>query len=128
MKLLYPRAATASALLVAGVSMLSVGASAQMMPTTSAPPVTHTTDFGPACSAVPKAGAGSFSGMTKAPVATAASHNPVLSTLVAAVEKAGLADTLNTAKGLTVFAGVRARQRTRARPVASRAGTIRPPT
>jgi uncharacterized surface protein with fasciclin (FAS1) repeats len=62
------------------------------------------TDFGPGCSAVPKSGAGSFSGMTSAPVATAASHNPVLSTLVTAVEKAGLADTLNNAKGLTVFA------------------------
>jgi uncharacterized surface protein with fasciclin (FAS1) repeats len=50
------------------------------------------------------AGAGSFAGMTKAPVATAASHNPALSTLVTAVEKAGLVDTLNNAKALTVFA------------------------
>jgi uncharacterized surface protein with fasciclin (FAS1) repeats len=61
-------------------------------------------DFGAACSAVPKSGAGSFSGMTTAPVATAASANPVLSTLVTAVKKAGLADTLNNAKALTVFA------------------------
>jgi uncharacterized surface protein with fasciclin (FAS1) repeats len=61
-------------------------------------------DFGPACSAVPKSGAGSFGGMTTAPVATAASANPVLSTLVAAVKKAGLVDTLNNAKALTVFA------------------------
>lgn len=63
-----------------------------------------TADFGPACAAVPKSGAGSFSGMTMAPVATAASNNPVLSTLVAAVKKAGLVDTLNNAKALTVFA------------------------
>ncbi len=62
------------------------------------------TDFGPACSAVPKSGAGSFSGMATAPVATAASANPVLSTLVTAVKKAGLVDTLNSAKGITVFA------------------------
>jgi len=62
------------------------------------------TDFGAACAAVPKSGAGSFSGMTSAPVATAASNNPVLSTLVTAVKKAGLVDTLNNAKGLTVFA------------------------
>ncbi len=61
-------------------------------------------DFGPGCGAVPKSGAGSFSGMTTAPVATAASANPVLSTLVTAVKKAGLADTLNNAKALTVFA------------------------
>ncbi|MFE2627513.1 fasciclin domain-containing protein, partial [Streptomyces sp. NPDC059374] len=60
--------------------------------------------FGPACSAVPKNGAGSFDGMAKDPVATAASHNPALSTLVTAVKKAGLVDTLNNAHGITVFA------------------------
>ncbi|WP_250291881.1 fasciclin domain-containing protein [Frankia sp. CiP1_Cm_nod1] len=60
--------------------------------------------FGAACSAVPTSGAGSFSGMASDPVATAASHNPVLSTLVTAVEKAGLVDTLNNAQGITVFA------------------------
>ena len=63
-----------------------------------------TTDFGPACSSVPKTGAGSFTGMSTAPVATAASANPVLSTLVAAVKAAGLVDTLNSAKNITVFA------------------------
>nr|WP_031179546.1 hypothetical protein [Streptomyces seoulensis] len=46
--------------------------------------------FGPACSSVPKNGAGSFDGMSKDPVATAASNNPALSTLVAAVKKAGV--------------------------------------
>ncbi|MFE6632583.1 MULTISPECIES: fasciclin domain-containing protein [Streptomyces] len=60
--------------------------------------------FGPACSSVPKEGAGSFDGMAKAPVATAASNNPALSTLVTAVKKAGLVDTLNNAENLTVFA------------------------
>jgi uncharacterized surface protein with fasciclin (FAS1) repeats len=42
--------------------------------------------------------------MATAPVATAASANPVLSTLVTAVKKAGLVDTLNSAKDITVFA------------------------
>ena len=60
--------------------------------------------FGPACSAIPKSGAGSFQGMSTAPVATAASANPVLKTLVTAVTKAGLVDTLNSAPELTVFA------------------------
>ncbi|WP_069769396.1 fasciclin domain-containing protein [Streptomyces sp. LUP30] len=60
--------------------------------------------FGTACSAVPKTGAGSFDGMAQAPVATAASNNPALSTLVAAVKKAGLVDTLNNAQNITVFA------------------------
>ncbi|MEU9095351.1 fasciclin domain-containing protein [Streptomyces sp. NPDC048428] len=60
--------------------------------------------FGPACSTVPKDGAGSFDGMAKDPVATAASNNPALSTLVTAVKKAGLVDTLNSAQNITVFA------------------------
>ncbi|MFJ9544453.1 fasciclin domain-containing protein [Streptomyces sp. NPDC101225] len=60
--------------------------------------------FGSACSAVPTSGAGSFDGMAKDPVATAASNNPALSTLVTAVKKAGLVDTLNNAQNITVFA------------------------
>ncbi|MGW1776333.1 fasciclin domain-containing protein, partial [Streptomyces sp. NPDC002104] len=55
--------------------------------------------FGPACAGVPTDGAGSFDGMAKDPVATAASNNPALSTLVTAVKQAGLVDTLNNAKG-----------------------------
>ncbi len=60
--------------------------------------------FGAGCSAVPTSGAGSFDGMATAPVASAASANPLLSTLVTAVTKAGLVDTLNGQKSLTVFA------------------------
>lgn len=61
--------------------------------------------FGPGCSAIPTSGAGSFDGMVKDPVATAASNNPLLSTLVTAVTSIdGLADTLNGAAALTVFA------------------------
>jgi uncharacterized surface protein with fasciclin (FAS1) repeats len=65
---------------------------------------TTASDFGPGCASVPSSGAGSFTGMSTAPVATAASANPVLSTLVTAVKKAGLVDTLNSASGITVFA------------------------
>ncbi|AXE24736.1 fasciclin domain-containing protein [Streptomyces globosus] len=60
--------------------------------------------FGPGCASVPEEGAGSFEGMAQDPVATAASNNPALSTLVAAVKQAGLVDTLNNAKDITVFA------------------------
>ena len=43
--------------------------------------------------------------MATAPVATAASNNPLLSTLVTAVEpRPASVDTLNTAKDITVFA------------------------
>jgi uncharacterized surface protein with fasciclin (FAS1) repeats len=62
------------------------------------------TPFGAACAAVPETGKGSFDGMSQDPVATAASNNPLLSTLVTAVGKAGLVDTLNNAEGITVFA------------------------
>lgn len=47
---------------------------------------------------------GTLSGMTDDPVATAASNNPVLTTLTTAVGEAGLVDTLNSAEALTVFA------------------------
>ena len=60
--------------------------------------------FGPGCSAIPTSGDGSFNGMATAPVASAASANPLLKTLVAAVTEAGLVDTLNSAEALTVFA------------------------
>ncbi|MEU9613752.1 fasciclin domain-containing protein [[Kitasatospora] papulosa] len=60
--------------------------------------------FGPGCASVPEEGAGSFDGMAQDPVATAASNNPALSTLVTAVKKAGLVDTLNSAENITVFA------------------------
>jgi transforming growth factor-beta-induced protein len=59
---------------------------------------------GPGCTAVPASGAGSFDGMAQDPAATAASHNPVLSTLVTAVSKAGLVDTLNGEGPFTIFA------------------------
>jgi transforming growth factor-beta-induced protein len=48
--------------------------------------------------------AGTLEGMANDPVATAASNNPVLTTLVTAVKAAGLVDTLNSAEKLTVFA------------------------
>jgi len=62
--------------------------------------------FGSGCAAVPKDGKGSFKGMATDPVATAASNNPLLSTLVGAVKSAGLVDTLNSAQDITVFAPV----------------------
>ncbi|WP_198588181.1 fasciclin domain-containing protein [Geodermatophilus chilensis] len=60
--------------------------------------------FGEGCTAVPAEGEGSFTGMTDDPVATAASNNPVLSTLVQAVMQANLVDTLNSAQDITVIA------------------------
>jgi uncharacterized surface protein with fasciclin (FAS1) repeats len=60
--------------------------------------------YGDACGQVPTSGDGSFDGMATAPVASAASANPLLSTLVAAVTEAELVEPLNSAPELTVFA------------------------
>ena len=90
-------AATSSSSMAASTGSSSSTASTASAASASAP-------FGSACSAVPATGAGSFTGMATDPVATAASHNPVLSTLVTAVQAAGLVDTLNSAQGITVFA------------------------
>ncbi|WP_436531865.1 fasciclin domain-containing protein [Actinoplanes sp. HUAS TT8] len=86
------------------------GAAAPMA-TTMAPSMapsmgTDMVNFGAGCAAVPTdpSNAGSFDAMGKVPVATAASGNPLLSTLVTAVKKAGLVDSLNSADGITVFA------------------------
>lgn len=53
---------------------------------------------------LPADGEGSAQGMADDPVATAASNNRALSTLVAAVQQAGLVDTLNSLPAATVFA------------------------
>jgi hypothetical protein len=67
------------------------------MPTSDEP-------FGAGCSAVPPGAPAASPGMATAPVATAASNNPVLSTLVQAVTAANLVDTLNTTQDITVLA------------------------
>lgn len=86
----------------------ATGGSSSAATTSSAPTPAATMDspmqFGAGCAAVPTSGKGSFEGMATDPVATAASNNPALSTLVAAVKQAGLVDSLNTAQGITVFA------------------------
>ena len=53
---------------------------------------------------VPATGKGSLKGMAQDPAATAASNNPQLTTLVAAVKAAGLVDTLNGPGPFTIFA------------------------
>lgn len=85
------------------MSSMSPSDSMSMSPSDSAMDAGAQT-FGAGCASVPTDGAGSFNGMATEPVATAASANPLLKTLVAAVGKAGLGDTLNSADGITVFA------------------------
>jgi uncharacterized surface protein with fasciclin (FAS1) repeats len=76
-------------------------------PTTAASspaPAAASGPFGPACAGVPASGPGSLAVIANEPVATAASQNPALSTLVTAVTKAGLVDTLNNTQDITLFA------------------------
>ncbi len=95
------------ALLGAACSSNDAGTSGTQTPAaspTTASPTTASGPFGAACSAVPASGAGSLEALAQDPVATAASNTPDLSTLVTAVKKADLVDTLNSAQGITVFA------------------------
>ena len=82
---------------------------ARRCPPPPRPPTGVTTNadvFGPACGQLPQGDApGSLNNMGPQPVASAASTNPLLTTLVTAVGKVpGLADTLNQQKAITVFA------------------------
>ncbi|MGW4529295.1 fasciclin domain-containing protein [Amycolatopsis sp. NPDC004378] len=66
---------------------------------------THADVFGPACSQLPQGNEpGSLDSMSPQPVASAASTNPLLTKLVAAITATNLVDTLNSQPGITVFA------------------------
>ena len=113
LRLLNPRRAAVAGVL--GMALLGAACSSNdagttgtqtPAPSTTAASMTASGPFGAACSTVPASGAGSLDAMAQDPVATAASNNPELSTLVTAVTKADLVDTLNTAQGITVFAPI----------------------
>lgn len=94
-----------------GMDQASPSATTASTPTSTSAPkadgMTSTTDvFGPGCAGVPQdaSNKGSLQGMAEDPVATAASNNPLLTKLVAAVQAAGLVDTLNSQQAITVFA------------------------
>jgi len=112
LRLLTPRRAAVAGVL--GLALLGAacssngsdtsGSQTAAAPSTTAASMTASGPFGAACSAVPASGAGSLEALAQDPVATAASNTPQLSTLVTAVKQAGLANTLNSAQGVTVFA------------------------
>jgi uncharacterized surface protein with fasciclin (FAS1) repeats len=94
------------ALLAAACSSNDAGSTGSQTPAppTTAASMTASGPFGAACSAVPASGPGSLEALAQDPVATAAANTPQLSTLVTAVKKADLVNTLNNAQGITVFA------------------------
>lgn len=77
-----------------------------LMPKNPAPSIPEASDADAVAIGVPATGKGSLAGMSTDPAATAASNNPALSTLVAAVKAAGLVDTLNGPGPFTIFAPV----------------------
>ncbi|TLQ42104.1 fasciclin domain-containing protein [Streptomyces marianii] len=91
-----------------GAALAAAGALLVPLPLLAAAPTAQAgpevEPFGPGCAALPTSGEGSPAEMADDPVATAASHQPELSTLVSAVQKAGLVETLNNADGITLFA------------------------
>ncbi|WP_410619662.1 fasciclin domain-containing protein [Amycolatopsis sp. cmx-8-4] len=93
-----------------GSSSAPAPSSSMAAPSTSAAAAadgmtTNADVFGPACSQLPQGSApGSLDSMGPQPVASAASTNPLLTKLVAAVKATNLVDTLNSAPAITVFA------------------------
>ena len=77
-----------------------------LMPKNPAASTPVATEADAAAVGVPATGSGSLKGMAADPAATAASNNPALTTLVAAVKAAGLVDTLNGPGPFTIFAPV----------------------
>jgi uncharacterized surface protein with fasciclin (FAS1) repeats len=98
----------ASALAVAATACASTAPSAAPASSgtasSSEPMTEHTLTIGTDCGMIPAAGMGSMHGMATEPAVTAASHNPLLTTLASDLRKAGLATTLNSAKSITIFA------------------------
>jgi uncharacterized surface protein with fasciclin (FAS1) repeats len=102
-------AATAAALALTAAACGSSGTSAA--PAKSAHPSASMTEpaatartVGTDCGMIPAAGMGSMHHMMTDPVVTAASHNPLITTLAAEVHKAGLTSTLDSMASITMFA------------------------
>lgn len=113
------RLAAAGAMVALAVAVAACGGPAPIAGAPSAAPasvaptpgpradgVTQPTDvFGPACNELPQAGTpGSAVRVASLPAFAAIAANPLLKTMTTAVQKAGLVDTLNQGKEITVFA------------------------
>ena len=110
-----PGAITAGALAsLVALTAAACGSSASSAPAASGASPSHhamahhamaeTARFGSDCGMVPATGMGSFHGMSMDPVVTAASHNPLLTTLAKDINTAGLSADLNSMHAVTVFA------------------------
>ncbi|WP_169950041.1 fasciclin domain-containing protein [Microbispora sp. H11081] len=82
----------------------SAEASESATATPSASPSAAGAPVGAGCASLPASGKGSPAELAKVPIGTALADIPSLSTLARVVKKAGLAETLNSAQDITVFA------------------------
>ncbi|HWN36466.1 MAG TPA: fasciclin domain-containing protein [Pseudonocardia sp.] len=91
---------------IAGAPTTAPATSVAPSPGPQANGVTQPTDvFGPACNELPQAGEpGSAVRVAALPAFAAIAANPLLKTMTTALQKAGLVDTLNQGKEITVFA------------------------
>ena len=114
----------ALAMITAAVALTATACASAASSTSAAPPASSATvattpqaaaspsesmaetagTIGTDCGMIPAAGMGSMHAMAMDPVVTAASHNPLITTLAAEIMKADLTATLNSAKSITVFA------------------------
>ena len=114
----------ALAMMTAAVALTATACASAASSTSAAPPASSATvattpqaaaspsesmaetagTIGTDCGMIPAAGMGSMHAMAMDPVVTAASHNPLITTLAAEIMKADLTATLNSAKSITVFA------------------------
>ena len=92
----------------ASSSTYSATAPATSSPAAAASPTESMTEtaatIGNDCGMIPASGMGSMHAMSMDPVVTAASHNPLITTLAKEIAKAGLTATLNSARDITIFA------------------------
>jgi len=114
----------ALAMMTAAVALTATACASAASSTSAAPPASTSTPagspqaaaspsesmaetagtIGTDCGMIPAAGMGSLHAMAMDPVVTAASHNPLITTLAAEIMKAELTASLNSAKSITVFA------------------------
>ncbi|MBY8877307.1 fasciclin domain-containing protein [Actinacidiphila acidipaludis] len=97
--------AAAAVAIPLSIGGLAPAANAQSSSPSPTPTSTNSAGiFGPGCSSLPTTGAGSAAVMAKQKVVAAATGNPLLSTLVSYVNRAKLANTLDTSNNITLFA------------------------
>jgi uncharacterized surface protein with fasciclin (FAS1) repeats len=100
------RVAMAAAACGAAIAGCGSGGQPAASPSPSADmvPVSANGTFGTDCAAFPASGQGSLTWMAREPLGIATAHSKILSELAHAIRVAGLTRTLDSARGITLFA------------------------